>query len=400
MIEQFKAWWLYGKHYCSVECSSDVKGATSFFAISAQKKKDEFIAIEQVTANTIQGLSEKLPKKQHCYVTINTDKVLVKETTTNGNEQEIITSAFPSLSREEFYTRVYNSDGKNFVAVCRKTNVQSILEEFESQNITVLGFEIGLFSLDRLAEYLPNESILTSRNLVSMSEGQINHISELEVTTTQDYEIEESSISSKQIIALAGLFNYVGAIDKSSSNNDKKNSVLEKTHSQKVFFQKGLYVGIAAILIILLVNALLFNSYYSKLSNLQDESQLISTQKEGFVQLKKDVERKEKLATDLLGSGNSRASFYLNRIVHSQPESILLSKLAYQPLERSIRPDKPITYKEKQIVVEGVSGESGEFSGWVKELEQSDWIEEVQVSGFSQSNGSSSDFSLVINVKQ
>tara|TARA_R110002124_G_scaffold17532_3_gene73532 strand:+ start:417953 stop:419149 length:1197 start_codon:yes stop_codon:yes gene_type:complete len=397
MIEKLRSYWWFGKTYCAVEISS-LDGSDIYYGVTAKKKAGEFIGIESFTAITISDLGEVLSKNQHCYLIINSDKVLIKEAPLHSNESELISKTFPGVSENDFYTEVLKCDERNFVAVCKKEYVDSLLRDFQTKNIEVLGFRLGFFGVAGLLPLLPMQSISTSRQVLKIENSLIQGFEDS--TVQQEYVIEDSRVDSNHVLSLSGLFDYVGGSSLDASNISDRNFELASIYKEKVFFRKGMYAGVAIIFALLLINTLLFSKYHSDLQSLQENAALVTSQKDNYIKRKAEVTRKEKIVENVLFSGNSKSSYYINRIVNSQPESIGLNKLEFQPLTRSVRPDKAIEYEGGVIQLSGTSSNKESFGDWIQSLEKMDWIEEVNVSNYAQTGSDKADFSLIIQIEK
>ena len=212
-----------------------------------------------------------------------------------------------------------------------------------------------------------------------------------------DYIIADATINSNYLIALGGLFNYIAKPD-TISNIHQKNSLVHKTYQEKNFFRKGLPTGISIILLLLLVNVFFFNSYFKHQQELESQVAVSRTQKEQFIEDSNRIQTKQTLVNNILGASNSKASYYMNRMVASAPESIGFDQINFQPLERSIRSDKKIIFEYAVIAVKGISTEKQDFSSWISSLEGMEWIRKVIIVSYS-STTSTSEFDLLIEIE-
>ena len=155
----------------------------------------------------------------------------------------------------------------------------------------------------------------------------------------------------------------------------------------------GLQWGLGFLLTLLLVNFMLFSHYRSKTLDADgfiDPAQQASLLK----QVRERVEVKENKLQALMGSSNSRATYYLDQIAEGLPESILLDVLTYQPLTRPIQEDKPISLAADHIIISGQTNNKMEFSGWTAKLESMEWVQEVEIERYEYTSGTVNNFSL------
>ncbi|HBL80814.1 MAG TPA: hypothetical protein DDZ79_13290, partial [Aequorivita sp.] len=229
-----------------------------------------------------------------------------------------------------------------------------------------------------------------------------NNISNLVSNEHQNgltYELEDIKVASEHLLSLALLFNYTGSAFNSSNNFAEENKNLSKLHQEKVFFKKGMFLGVGLLLISLLVNTFFFNAYFKKEQQLYEESVFMESQQKGMEGKLETVSKKEQLVDHILNSGSSKSSYYLNRIVAVKPSSIGFSDIQYQPLGRSIRPDKSIEYSENNIVISGESKDKGDFSQWITDLGKLKWVEKASVIYYGNAGKGLSSFSITIAIK-
>ena len=134
------------------------------------------------------------------------------------------------------------------------------------------------------------------------------------------------------------------------------------------------------------------------MQTLNGTSQINQTSKNEILKLSEDVNKAQKTTEDILKSSTSKSTFYINAIVNSLPESILLSEINYQPLEKRIKDDKPIELNLNTIIVSGESNNSTQYSQWITLLENMNWIDKVTVESYNDSKTSASNFSIKINI--
>ena len=397
MLNKLKSYWNFGNNYCSIELTT-VSGDNKFHLVSAKKKNNEFIDFDFIEAKSFSELAKTFPKNQHCYLLINTDKVLIKEIPFIENNQKALSNAFPSLSSSDFYYEILKTKAKCFVAIVRKEDIDFILKEAVSQNLDILGFELGFSSLSSLIPLINDDKIITSRYEFTTLEGEINAFNENKTQNRLNYTIEDIEINSNFLLPLSGIFNYLTPPNKKSSNFIEENKNLNTLQKQKNFFRKGILSGIGILLVFLLINFFMFNTYYKNLQTKQEEVQLLKSQKDRYLSKSSTIESKERIVQNILNSSTSKSSFYINHIVAYKPSTILFSEIVFQPLQRAIKADKAIEYSLGEINISGESNDKNTFSNWIEILENFEWVNNVTVTNYGYSKKNESSFSLNISI--
>lgn len=398
MLSKLRSYWNYGNTFCGIELTT-VEGKEMLYGVTAKKKQGEFTDLEYLQFSSLLDVGKNLPNQQHCFLSINSDKVLIKTVSFQENDPKTVSSAFPGLSLIDFHFEILKTPYGSIVAVCRKDYVQNVIKELEQQKIHVLGFHLGITPLQVLAPLFKVEKVTVPRFQIGIEENSIKDIVPNEDNSGAIYELDDIKITSEYLLSLSILFNYTGADFDASNNFGEENIHLLNQHQEKNFFKKGVFLGVGLLLVSLLVNTFFFNSYFRKEQQLNEELMFMESQQKGMESKLEAVNKKEQLVEHILNSGSSKSSYYLNKIVALKPLSIGFSDIQYQPLNRSIRPDKQIEYSQNNIIVSGESKDKDEFSQWITEMGKQNWVEKVSVLHYGNAGKDTSTFSITINIQ-
>lgn len=397
MLSKLRSYWKYGSAFCGIELTT-LKGMEKLFGVTAKKRQGEFTDLDFLQFS-LTDVDKNLPKQQHCFLAINSDKVLIKSVPNQESDLKTVSTAFPGLSLTDFYYEILKTPYNSIVSICRKDYVKNVLGVLEKRHIHVLGFHLGITPLQILVPMLKGEKVSVPRYQIGIEHNNIRDFVPTEHHNGLTYELEDIKVASEYLLSLALLFNYTGAAFNSSNNFAEENKNLSKLHQEKVFFKKGIFLGVGLLLVSLLVNTFFFNAYFKKEQQLYEESMFMEAQQKGMEGKLETVSKKEQLVNHILNSGTSKSSYYLNRIVAVKPSSIGFSDIQYQPLNRSIRPDKPIEYSQNNIVVSGESKDKGDFSQWISDLGKLKWVENASVIYYGNAGKDLSSFSITIAIK-
>lgn len=398
MLSKLRSYWDYGNTFCGIEITI-VEGKEKLFGVTAKKKQGEFIELEFLQLPSVIDVGQNLSNQRHCFLAINSDKVLIKSVPSQENDPKTVSNAFPGLSLMDFYYEILKTRKSSVVAICRKDYVHDILKELEQQKINVLGFHLGITPLQSLAPLFKERKVNVPRFLIGVEEKNIKNIVPNENYSETIYELEDIKVASEYLVSLAMLFSYTGANSNSLNNFGEENKNLFRLHQEKVFFKKGMFLGVGLLLVSLLVNTFFFNSYFKKEQQLNEELVFMESQQNGMEVKLEAVNKKEQLVDHILNSGTSKSSYYLNKIVVLKPSSIGFSDIKYQPLNKSIRPDKEIEYSQNSIIVSGESKDKADFSKWIIDLGKLKWVEKVSVVHYGNVDKNLSAFSITIGIK-
>lgn len=399
MLQKIVTYLIFGKRFCGIEVSS-LNGKDNYLVTSLQKGKEGLTIYSQFEVEAINLISEKLPKKQHVFLAINTSNVLFKKViTSNSNQNAILNAAFPNINTQDFYYEIISGNNNiSFIALCRKSYVDTIIDDFKAKNIFVTSFSLGNNLISEITAFVTLKSIQSSNALITLDD-KITDVNITDVIDSQvEYNINGILSSSRYILSLSGaLTSFLNTNNRISNFEEKINSLFEDFKHQ-ILFKKGLQASLIVFLGALLLNFFLFNHYFSKVNELQQTSQVNTINKNAILSLDKKLKKTEKLATDIQKSSASKSSFYINEIITLIPNSILLSELNYQPLQKRIKKDQNILIQNNIIIISGVSSQSESFYNWVNKLENYDWVHTVDILDYSDTNTTRSEFSVKLNM--
>lgn len=400
MFHKLKQYLLFGSTYYGVEHTT-VDSKEKIILVSLSKKKNNLDMVLNKTMDSFENITNYIPKKGSISLVINNDKVLCKKTPiSNDDGSKLIQNAFPNININEFYYDVLRQKNDCFIALCRKQYVDNLIEEYRNKTLYVLNISLGNHVVSNITEYIDLDEVYTSNALVEKNKENINHISKQTNIPTHTYGINGLQVSNMFLLSFAAILEVVlTKTINESSNFRSKYEVLLNAYKQQRFFSQFLKLGLIFVLILLFINFFIFNHYFNKVSELRQTSQVNETTRQQLIVLKEDVDKKEKFINDILKSEASKSSYYSNAIMVSLPNSISITNFNFQPLTKRIKAEKPIEYELGTILLNGASSITSEISSWVSDLEQINWIEKVVITEYSESNKSSTEFSLIISIK-
>ena len=395
MISDLKDKLIFGKNYCAIEYSFDKEGKEVLYCLLLTNYKNTLTVTKSNTFfSTEEALSFlKTNSLQHVLLTINNNQVLTKKHVKTSNESGIFNNAFPTLSFEDFEVQTYDNNEDTFIAISRKNYISSLIAIFKNNNINVLDFSLGNLALSAILDMIPKETIHASNAKIELSAQGIDNILQKQFSS-EFYTINGLEIKNNNLLNLGTIVHFHLLKERF------KDSLLEEEYTQKKSFQLGFKAALITLFIVLFVNFLFFNSYYSKTNILSEKSELNKGMRESFNMVKTSLTRKEKLLDELQNSTSISISKYVDQIVLNLPKSILLSEIRYQPLVGSLKKGKKAIFTNKTIEVKGLLEDNIAFTNWVDELERQKWVKKIAINDIDKDlKRKKSDFHLLLSIK-
>ncbi len=398
MFQNIVSYLQFGQHFCGVEHAT-INNEDTILITLLKKAKNKIELEQNFEASSIEIASSFLPKKQHLILIINNNSVLSKSITSDINDPlKLVYKVFPNINTNEFYYEVLTQGKTHFISICRKDDVDKIIEGYKKLNKAVLSFSLGNTIVSNVAAFIPSPSIATSNSKITIQNNYISTIEKSAPKTINKYNINGLEATSKTLNALAGALQPILQTNTAHTNYNTLKQSLFKDYKESRFFSQFFKFGLFFVLSLLLINFFFFNHYFEKVKTLQQTSQINEANKSTILKLNEDVTKTKKLVDDVLKSNASKSSFYTNAIVQSLPNTILLDALNFQPLLKRVKEDQAIQYNEKSIFVSGASTSSKVFSEWIALLEAKNWIETIDIKDYGDTSKAQSIFTIKLNL--
>lgn len=382
----------YGTHYTAIEhTENDV-----FHFLQLKKQKKGYIIFNRGQQTDLHQIVSELSHSQHLFVVFNTEQVLVKKINESHiNDQALLRLAFPNIVLSDFYYEIYQDEQRSFVAIARKKYIDQWIDEYQKSGVFVIDFSLGNLAVKNLQKIVTQKSISTSNAVIVFNENQLTEIRK-ESTPHKIYHINGLEIANTEVLALAGIVSYF-----SMSPSSPIYPKLKELYTQKRFFELGIKTGLGFLLVILLINFLFYNSYREHLNKLTEELEMNEQYKTQLSTLQKKVVQKKELVESLHSATTAKVSKYLDEIGKTTPETILLSRVNYQPLNSLQRREKVLVFEKNKLLIQGACLKDEDFSNWVAVLESKDWFEKMSISeygkGKKRGNLSNFEFEIILN---
>ena len=398
MLNKIKSYLLFGNRYTGIEHT--FKNGSDSIIVSVLKQSKSEIDIEStIEVETLEMLSSELKKNQHAFLVINNEKVLTKQIESEQKEPlKLVYKAFPNIKIDDFYFEILKEKNIHFVSLCRKDYVDELIKKYIKLKLYIITISFGNSSISNLKPFIKSNEVYSSNSKIVVKDNLITKIQKSENTVNENYDLNGLTISNINLLSFAEALNSSLKSNTKVTNFESKKQESLSNFKQVRFFQQFLKFAGLFLLAGLLTNFLVFNHYFNKVNELNQISEINQSTKTKIVKLNESVSKKQKMVDDLLKSNGSKSSFFVNEIIQSLPNSIILSETNYQPLEKRIKPNKEIKLESNEIRVSGTSNNSELFSIWISQLEQKDWIEKINIESYGTESKSNSDFIIIIKL--
>ncbi len=389
-----KRYLTYGHSFCAVEHAYK----TSFQVLEVTKKRKELVISKQENYSSQNAVFENLKNKKHLFLVLNNEQILSKNIPTAGiSEDRLVKTAFPTIVLQDFYVEILKNDTTSFIAICRKDVIDTLIQEYAAKGICVIDFSLGNLAVKNVQSYIQESQIFTSNACIILENNKIETI-EIKTPLQEIYQINGLEVPNKYVLSFAGILSYYSNELHTYSSTLKKR--LTNIYKQQRFFALGLKYSLGFLFITLLINFLVFSSYQRKVSELQTEVSINETYKMQLSGLREIVAKKKKMVESMTSASNSRVIWYVDEISKTVPSSLYLDEINYQPLEKTIREEKPVVFKNNEITVKGISRNDEDLIAWKSSLEKLTWVEKISFINYGKGKTKKTSFDFIIHIKK
>lgn len=392
-----KKWLLYGTSFCAIEHSTDKNNTDFYTGLQLSKKKKELTVTNRYQYNSIEDVASFAKENKHAFLIINNQHVLSKKiTTVNDNQLKLIQSAFPNIVISDFYYEIYTNDAESFISICRKEHVDTVIDFYSKNNISIIDFSLGNLAIKNILPFVGNDYFNTSNAKITVENNKIKAI-EKEFLENHTYIVNDLEISNNELLGLGGVLSYYLEQSTEQTGIIQKIQELKKTYHEKRFFDLGLKFGLGFLFTILLVNFLVFSNFSAKVDQLTIDIQSNKQTKSRLLKLQEKVTQKEKIINSLQSVSQSKVSKHIDEIAQLIPHTILLTSIYYQPIKSRIKKEKAILVTENQITIKGVSKKNEDSTHLISLLESKKWIGKVTIMSYGKQKNDM-EFELLIHI--
>ncbi|WP_347922497.1 hypothetical protein [Pontimicrobium sp. SW4] len=398
-IKKVVSHFLYGHLFCSLEHSSQ-NGNDVIYGLILKKNKNEIDIHSNIEEKNVDAISKKLKNGQHVSLIINNDQVLTKSIANNDlDDIKLIYSAFPNIKIDDIYYEILRQQSVSYISICRKSYVEGLVQEYAILSINIINIFLGNSIISSILKHIESDKILTSNAIISTRNSKIENVQKITEEKTITYNVNGIKSSSRELLSLAGALQTIVNQKITSSNLNILKEFQINRFKEIRFFKLFSSSAIAFFLVVLLINFLFYNNYYTKVNSLSLISNSNQTLQQKIITLTNEVDEIQKITEDLLAISNSKSSYFINDIIKSIPETILFSNLDYHPLSKKIQKNKLIEVDSESIFLTGESIHSDNFTKWINDLERKKWINTITVSDYNDITNSKANFKVIIKMK-
>ncbi|WP_223053183.1 hypothetical protein [Flavobacterium coralii] len=384
---------LSGKKFIGIECFTG-HNTNRYAFVQVEKKKNNL----EITASDVRdedGL-KKYKAKHLTALIINTNQVLQKLVdSTDLNDKKVLQKAFPNIKSDDFYYEIWRKKTVSLIAICRKTYVDELVKKI-SQDFRISAIGLGVCPVAGLTSFTDNNFVSTNTHTVGITDESIFYVTAANNTSSTINGLTISSSNLNAFSAVLGLL--TNKAEQISGNTGDFNKELYNNAYQHIFFEKAITFSIGIIITLLLINFLIFNYYFKKVTELESTISISKSELISIHTIAKKVEEKEARLNSFTRNAASKSSLLLNNIGRSVPSTVQLSEITYKPLFKNIRESEKISFQDSILLISGKVLNNSDFTDWVNDVQQIEGIKKITISHFGKQD-TDTEFSVKADIE-
>lgn len=318
-------------------------------------------------------------------------KVYGKE---NESPAALLNKLLPNANADEFVIqRTALNESEILIAVIRLTVLTGFINELIAHELTaVTGCFIGPVVLNSILPLLDTQVVNGGYLQVDtfglkIQEQQITDIELLTASADEEIRIGNDTISKQLLIPFAGALSCFTGYENDISNAGVLDQLKNEWKQKQTFETRG-WALLVTVFLILMVNYLVFNNYWSRNKEMTLQLQLAQTSLQRYEKLKQEFGQKKQFLEENGLLENSRTSYYADALAKDLPASIQFTGLNIHPLKKKkpAEENNVLTFENKLIHVSGNCRQNTELNEWMKKMKKKDWVNDLVLLNYRQDN--------------
>ncbi len=368
-------------------------------ADTASTKNNAIIKGKEINGlSQLSELTEKIDLAIPVSVVVNGKGVLIKKTSLSiGNG--IVQSVLPNANPNDFYFEHFSTQHNEIISIVRKETADKIIAELKRLGFKVISISLGFSAINNILPFVKADALkqIESDSLL-LELGHNNEIIDFrnkDQVNNNKYQAGEYLVAN-QYIKPANILSFSAATglladDIKTSGSINKQVLYDDRREYRYFkfFKTAAWALLITFLSTLLINFLIYNKYFNKNKSIAESSLFSTQQDQKFKLLEKEVRQKERFLEQSGWTGQSRTSFYADRIAGLLPVDVLLTSMQIYPARNNPSAESGnILFKKDTIIVNGICDDPVELNQFMTSLKMLPDFTEVSIKNYMVRNES------------
>jgi hypothetical protein len=395
-----------GKKIAGVEIVLQGEDKLAIHLVTGNVRNNFFdVEVKQIGLTSVDQIKDYVDLDTQLHFIISGKGILNKllPSPTDGEDEDAINNVIPNANPDDFYIQVVRSGANRFLSVIRREILDSILDRLNQAGHFILQMELSpIATYPELVLLQPEVSeIYFAGHSLTFSQGILQHYQyAASEKNEKKLPLGEEELEEQLITSFLAAFKFV-------SNTDSHGFLSERIALQKQeWIQKRMYKKLIVVVplffvIVLFVNFIFYQKYFSESNQLQSRNALAQRLIKKQESLQHDIQLKEEFMLKFGWSSKARNSYLIDRLAATVQGNIQLLELSVNPLEeKQTKKEKYPVFASGKIKATGLCSNPTRLSEWIKMMKALDWVNDVSIQQYGLSeNNSMGNFFVSIEVK-
>ncbi|WP_212003301.1 hypothetical protein [Chitinophaga sp. HK235] len=287
----------------------------------------------------------------------------------------------PGMNENDFYFQPFSCKDQQEVALVRQQQLDEMISLFSDNGYKVVGAGIGLSYSAGLSAHIKTErgaAVNTTTFSLQLARQELTGYTSMQEAGPSiihpEILIGDQSVKSNLLPAFAVAAHALldgfqdGLIIQETISGNKK-----ELRYQRLFNFVG--VGsLTVIFLILLINFLLFQHYYTLAQQTSNNHELYQKKLNNFDTLQQQIHKKEQFLETIGWTKQTIISEIADKIAMSVPEEVTLQTLTIFPLSDQTKGGDMPRFQKDTVLVGGTCNTPWLLNDWINDLQQTDII--------------------------
>lgn len=359
-------------------------------------RKRKVVVEKTYSDDTLAAILEKVPPLNT--LVLSYDGAGVIHRLVNGDENgEEAAQVMPGARAADFLVRRQPAgEGRCIISMTRREEIESIVKNINAAGVLVSDICLGPFSVNAIPGIMaqPGEVKIPFYNFTGNGSSITSFERTLNITADQHYSIDfgDKTVSSEHLVSLSLCYDYFrrGV----SSDSDPRILYQRRELKAKRILSLSLLPFMVTLFLALAVNFSFLLRYERE--ELFLEQVVTEGKKEisSIDSLRREVAIMQGVADRRRRDVSDDIAFYNDRIASVVPRGIVLKELILNPPLTTTKGRSGYRFEENTVRISGVTENSRTLEVFVRDLSAFRWLDELKITGFSESKNGIKSFEL------
>ncbi|WP_448698209.1 hypothetical protein ACFGVR_15430 [Mucilaginibacter sp. AW1-3] len=355
--------------------------------------------------STIRELAGHFPKKSLISLNLTGKGILHKQTEkVAGLTPNNFAQLLPNASLQDFYVQNFVSGDRSFISVIRKAEADRIIDQLRQEDLIPVMLSLGPFPV---AAILPQLNVYDAE--VVFDGHVLNRDEQSRITAYQSdpsarspfpLKIESEKIEERLLLAYASAFQLILAprLDPVQAATATTTQAYTDSLARKKLQAYG-GMALIAVFLLLLVNFILFSWVSNDNAQMAYRVSRSAKSTEDIKGIQDQIKVKEQELRILGWDDGTNKAYLLDQMASCLPSEMTWKQVEVNPVDiNQSRIQKLLVFKDRQIIVTGLSAKILPVNEWMARLKTQKWVKDIRLENYTlNTEKDSGQFTLTIS---